>query len=202
MEEGLRFHLRLRDLEPDAPADVYRAYVDPLLGWLAQNFPGVDDHHLLTAIHDTLLAYVNRPERYDPGRLDLGAYLRMGARADLLNLLSRERRHQRGRVAFSVVELDAESGNLSGSDGEPSEHAEREEEAERCRGFLREVTKDWACGEKRVLELLLAGERKDDIYARALGIDDRPRAELEAEVKRVKDRVKKRLERKARDWHD
>ena len=39
------------------------------------------------------------------------------------------------------------------------------------------------------------GERKTAAYALALGIADRPAAEQRREVKRVKDRLQKRLER-------
>ena len=45
---------------------------------------------------------------------------------------------------------------------------------------------------------LLRGERADRVFAAALGIADRPAAELQAEVKRVKDRIRARLRRAAR----
>ena len=52
--------------------------------------------------------------------------------------------------------------------------------------------------EERVLDLMLVGERSTSAYAAALGLVDRPRAERAREAKRVKDRIKKRLERAGR----
>jgi hypothetical protein len=54
--------------------------------------------------------------------------------------------------------------------------------------------------ERRVLALMLDGERSSAAYAQVLGITGLPAAEQEREVKRAKDRIKKRLEREgARD---
>jgi hypothetical protein len=118
-EEGLRLHFRLCDLDPVAPADACRAYLEPLEGWLAVTQPSVDAHLRQTAIHDALVAYFERPGAYDPGRGDLAAYLRMSAQADLRNALRGEGRHHRSRVALSFVELRQGDGNLPGSEDEP-----------------------------------------------------------------------------------
>ncbi len=49
--------------------------------------------------------------------------------------------------------------------------------------------------ERRVMDLMLDGERKTRVYAEALGLSGLPAAEQKREIKRVKDRLKKRLER-------
>jgi hypothetical protein len=51
-------------------------------------------------------------------------------------------------------------------------------------------------GERRVLDLMLDGERSVAIYAEALGLDSSK--DIESEVKRVKDRIMSRM-RKLRD---
>ena len=52
-----------------------------------------------------------------------------------------------------------------------------------------------SAGEAAALELLRQGERKTAPYAAVLGITDLPEAEQRQQVKRVKDKLKKRLER-------
>jgi len=194
-EEGLSLHLRLCELDPVAPAELCRACLDPLVRWLETTFPWVDPHLRETAADEAVMAYLKAPQRYRPEKCPLPAYLQMAARRDLLNLLKRERRHHRHRVGWSVVELDEEAGNILGREEEPSRLLEDHEEAERWQALLRELRQTCSEGEQRVLDLMLAGERSTAAYALALGITGLPAAEQEREVKRVKDRLKKRLER-------
>jgi hypothetical protein len=59
------------------------------------------------------------------------------------------------------------------------------------------VRHDLNAGEERVLALMLDGERKTLAFAQALGIDQLPKKEQKAKVKRLKDKLKKRIERGA-----
>jgi RNA polymerase sigma-70 factor (ECF subfamily) len=198
-EEGLGFHVRLCSADATATADVCRAYLAPLLAWLATTFPRFEDALQATAAGDALMDYVQHPRRYDPERLDLGAYLRMAARGDLRNARCREQRHQGRRVPFSVVELDEDTGNISGREEDPALAAERREEAERGQALLRSVREQLTEGDRRVLDLMLQGERSTAVHAEALGLTALPVAEQEREVKRAKDRVTKRLQRGGRE---
>jgi hypothetical protein len=194
-EEGLRLHLRLLAQEADVSADICAAYLTPLEASLAGKFREVEPETLRTAAHDALIHYFDNPAAYDPQRGDLAKYLRMAARADLLNFLRTEKRHHRGRVAWSVVELDEDAGNLFGGEEEPLAQLQRDEEAERCRARLEWLRAGCTPEERRVLDLMLAGERASPVFAAALERSDLPADEQEREVKRVKDRLKKRLER-------
>lgn len=194
-EEGLRLHLRLGDLDPIAPADVCRAYLPALLGWLDGKYPSIDPHLRQSAAHDALLGYFLRPESYDPHRGDLGTFLRVTARSDLCNLLRSEGRHHRRRVAWPVVELDQESGYFSGVADDPATQADRQEEAEQWAAFWGELRERLSGEERRVLDLMLAGERRTAAFAEAAGLCHLAPEEQRREVKRVKDRIKKRLER-------
>ena len=193
-EEGLALHLHLRDLNPAAVADVCRVYINPLIEWVARKFAGVDSHLRATAVHEALMTYVRNPAAYDPNRGDLALYLRMAARWDLVNLLKRESKHQQGRVDWAVVEDEAEDGNLFGAD-DPSLQLLRAEESQQWQAFLGNVIAFFTEEERRVLELMLAGERKTEVYAHALRIEGSLTAEQEREVKKVKDRIMKRLQR-------
>jgi hypothetical protein len=52
----------------------------------------------MQAAADAVLNYAERPERFDPARLDLEGYLTMSAQGDLLNALAKHRRHREGPV--------------------------------------------------------------------------------------------------------
>jgi hypothetical protein len=194
-EEGLHLHLRLCAHDPVAPADLCRAYLVPLGDWVGVEFPTVDPHQRQTAVHEAVLSYLQRPQAYGPRRLPLDAYLRMTVRSDLGNLRRREGRHHRRRVAWSVVELGAERGYISGREEEPARRLERAEESAACAALLRSVAAGLTPAERHVLDLMLAGERRTPAFAEALGIADLPAADQERAVKRTKDRITKRLQR-------
>jgi RNA polymerase sigma-70 factor (ECF subfamily) len=193
--EGLGLHLRLCDLDPTAPADVCRAYLVPLVHWLEAKFPGFDPDLRETGAGEALWAYVQDPAKYHPERLDLAAYLRMAARGDLFNLQRQEQRHHRHRVPWSVVELGAEDGNLSGGGEDPADRLERDEEAKQMETVLQALLENCTPEERRVVEMMLAGERETSVIAAAVGWGHLPAEEQKREVKRVKDRIKKRFER-------
>ncbi len=192
--QGLALHLRLCDSDSIAPADLCRAYLGPLVAWLAARSGRVDQQICESAAHDALVTYVRNPRTYDPARGDLGAYLRMAARGDLFNLLQREAKHEKGRVAWMGVEDAGGAGNIPGED-DPTSRAEREEEAGRAKAFLAAIAEGFTRRERDVLNLMLAGEHKTSPFASALGVDSLSETEQRREVKKVKDRILKRIQR-------
>jgi hypothetical protein len=193
-EEGLALHLQLCDLNPTAVADVCRAYLQPLLDWLARQFGDIDADLRQMAAHDALFNYVQNPGSYKPDRGDLAVFLRMAARRDLWNLLQRERRHHRDRVAWDSVADAVADGNLSRDEEAPAE-LEQAEETRQWRDLLAALLTNFTEAERQVLDLMLAGERRTAEYALVLGLANLAPAEQEREVKKVKDRIKKRLQR-------
>jgi hypothetical protein len=195
-EEGLALHLRLcAGDDPVAVADLYRVYLGPLSAWLEARCPCLDPHLWQTAAEDAVMTYAMRPSAYDPRRAGLAAYLRLAARGDLLNILRAQNKHRQKRIAWSAVEQAADAGNVFESDPEPLEQLAREEEAAAARVVLCAVAQTCTDEERRVLDLMLAGEHKTDAFAVALGLADRPAAEQRRAVKKVKDRLKQRLKR-------
>ncbi len=197
--DGLGLHVRLCELDATAPADVCRAYFDPLLHFLERAYPGVDPHARLSAVDDVLFKYFQRPQAYDPARGELATYLRLAAWRRLQTLLRREKRHVRGKIPWSAVEDDPVGAHIPGEE-EPSVALERAEEERAYHALLQSLTETFTAEERRVLDLILAGERRTAVFAEALGLSDSPPDEQERQVKRVKDRIKKRLER-GRDTH-
>lgn len=199
-EAARALHQRLLDGDPVASSDLAVAYLDWLAAWLARTNPRDERHLCDTAAEDAILGLSKRPAAYDPERLGLEAYLRMAATRDLQNLRSRERRHSRHRADLDAVELSPDAGKyLWDEAGDPARIVERREEAMANETVLAPrlaaAREGLSEAEAWALELLRQGERKTAPYAAALGITHLPLAEQRQQVKRVKDKLKKRLER-------
>jgi len=193
-------HHRLLAADPVAPSDLAVAYLGYLGRYLRERNPAIDDEFCQTAAEDAIMALSKRPQSYDPARATLIAYLRLSAQGDLRSLLARERRHRSHQANLESVELSGVVGKEVGDDTyDPAVLVEaRESVSEVMRqrlaipaGVLQGLTP----GEISALRLMAEGERRTPAYAQALGITDLPLTEQRHEVKRVKDRLQKRLER-------
>ncbi len=176
-------------------AETCRAYLPGLLTYLQRRFSRVDPHLCEEAAATTLIDYVKAPERFDPSRGELGRYLQMSARRDLFNLLRRERRQRPGHVLRFSVEIVEEHGNPFQED-EPLDRLVRDEEAAQRDALLRSIEAECDEPERRVLRLMLEGEADTAAFAAALGIGHHSAEEQARAVKRVKDRIKKRIGRR------
>lgn len=93
-----QIHQRLLDRDPIAPSDLAETYLPLLIDHLKKKFKRVPEHDVTQAAVDAVLNYAERPERFDPVRLDLEGYLTMSAQGDLLNTLAKHRRRRHGPV--------------------------------------------------------------------------------------------------------
>jgi RNA polymerase sigma factor (sigma-70 family) len=203
-EDELALHRRLVDGEVTAFADLAKTFLDPLIKWLvAKNNSNIPEELCIEAAEDALIALVKNPASFklDRGKR-LGGYLCMSARGDLRNLLRDERRHR--KKSLEVVELSTQDGKYLVTDDDPSLPLQIQEESEQARREIIPVVSDGLSeGESRVLDLILQGERKTTVFAQALGIDHLPKKEKADEVNRVKNKIKKRIERgKTGDGHE
>jgi hypothetical protein len=124
----------------------------------------------------------------------------MSAGGDLKNLLRAERRHSQRRADWEAVEQSAVVGkNLWDESTDPAVIVERrEDEARRAANppaIPSAVMLGLTPGEVKALQLMCDGEKKTRAYASALGVSHLPFAEQQQIVKRVKDKLKKRLKR-------
>jgi DNA-directed RNA polymerase specialized sigma24 family protein len=170
--------------DPDTGGAFAGLVVRPLEADLARRFRRVDPHAVTTAVGVAILAFLKRPDAYDPGRKSLPAYLRLIAHRKLLNVLEAEGRHHRGRIPWEPVEDSAPARNEDVEGGTLADHP-----------GLRAVIESLSEADRVVLDLHLDGERRTAVFAAAMGIADRPAAEQAAEVKRVKDKITARLKR-------
>lgn len=196
----MELHRRLVDGDPVAPSDLAVAYLDSLVAWLSEQNPRLDHAIHSEAASEAICSLIKQPQSFDPSRASLAAYLRMSAQADLKNVLRREGRHHRRRESLETVALSPDAGKYLGRECDPSFSMQIEEERRKAQPVEIEVAKGLTEAELSALELVRSGERKTAAFAMALGITHLPVAEQKAQVKRVKDRLKKRLERTRR--HD
>ena len=194
-EEGLVLHQRLLlDNYRSASNALCECYLDPLIDWLRGKNRRAHPDDCAEAAETALTNYFNQPKKFDPTKLALDAFLRMAARRDLLNLYRGESRHHRLRDHDFRVEEDGCVGNSLQDD--PLTVLSRREEQADARRIVESIRVACSEPERVVLELLIDGERESIRYATPLGVEHLPEKEMRREVKRVQDRLKKRIERK------
>lgn len=193
-------HERLLNRDPTAPSDLAVAFLEPLITWLTEQNPSIDSHMIAEAGEEAILALIRRPESYKPELATLEAYLRMSARGDLRNLLQRESHLACRREPWTSVELSPKSAEYLGVDDDPSLPMQvAEEKAKRAAGVAPAVRAGLTEPELRVLELMLEGERTTAAFAEAYGIGNLPVDEKRRVIKRIKDKLQKRLDRTGYD---
>ena len=96
--------------DPVGPADFGVAFLYRLIAWLQATNTAVDPMACGEAAGEAIVGFINNPNGYDPDRLGVEAFLRMAAQRDLQNLLRKERRHQKNRRDWNVVEQTSEDG--------------------------------------------------------------------------------------------
>jgi len=200
-EEELSLHRRLLEGDVTAPADLATRFHDSLIAWLVEkNSSEVPEEFCIEAAEDAWMALVKKPTSYDPSRgKRLGAYLCMSAQGDLKNILRREGRYRR-HATLEDVELSPEAGKYLAVNDDPLRYLERQEESAKVtRTVVAPAREGLSEAESRALDLMLHGERKTAVFAEALGITHLPTNVQRTEVKRLKDKLKKRIERETSD---
>jgi len=184
---------RLLRNDPTAFAELCEQILPHLVAFLQSIFPQQEIHNLEMVAIDVLLRFQAKPEKYDPQKLSLAAYLRMAARGDVLNLLDKNRRRERRLV--NLEDLSAES------EGNPiEEHFALDEWLEQHTDLSRQellaaLDAELDPSDKDILLLMMEGVRETHRYAQVMGITYQDEMEQRREVKRAKDRLIKQLQR-------
>ncbi|MCC6179782.1 MAG: hypothetical protein IT305_31095 [Chloroflexi bacterium] len=185
-------HARLLQADPTATSDLAIRFLAPLADWLRGAFRRVDPDVLESVATDLILNLGQRPTQYDPDKGGLMAYLRMAAKADVLNALKRERRRTSHEMPLEVVELRPPARNTSWAGAsDPADAVADAADGAAIASALEHLD----ARDREVVRLMMQRERRTAIFADVLGVHDRPPAEQAREVKRVKDRLKKHLQR-------
>jgi RNA polymerase sigma-70 factor, ECF subfamily len=183
-------HERLLAEDVTAPAELAEALLDPLIHRLTKKYPQLPDPDLLfDAVIDALMSYVKLPAQFDPARRSLIGYLFMAAEGDLRNALAKHKRLRQKEIPLENVELEVAAGN--------SEIEEVNSETEPEEGKLRQALPRIFGDPKDLVmvKLMISGERTTEAFVEVLKLQHLSIEQQRREVKRHKDRLKKRLER-------
>lgn len=193
-DDAMRLYRRLLERDPVAPADFAVAFLKPLMAWLRRTNRAVDPVACEEAAGEAIVCFLNDPTKFDPQCLGVEAFLRMAAQRDLQNLLRKERRHQKNRRDWNVVERASPDGKYLGREDDPSLPLQIVE-ARQQQALPAAQRKQLTDVEQRFWEQMQQGERRHSVFAVILGNTHLPEDEQRRQVKRVKDRLKKRQER-------
>jgi len=183
-------HERLLAGDVTAPAELAEALLEPLLQRLARKYPQLPDPNILyDAVTDALMSYIRCPAQFDPARLGLIGFLVMAADGDLRNALAKEKRRRQKEISLEVVDLGAAAGNNEVREG----NFDTEPGREKLRQELPRIFTDPT--DLAMVELIISGERTIAAFVEVLQLRHLPVEQQRREVKRHKDRLKKRLER-------
>jgi RNA polymerase sigma-70 factor, ECF subfamily len=165
--------------------DLLEAFMDQMESFVRRDPKWPCDQEMAhDAIVDVLLSYVETPERYNPARARLVSYLTKAAKYRVRDRLkSRSSESEREQNHASVVELWRSS---------PKDILENSVEAARVMDQLKNHLDE---KDLIALHLFLSQERSSLVWAQTLGLDTSDEERMQQEVKRIKDRLMKILQR-------
>lgn len=180
-------HGRLIEGSRTASLDLFREALDPIVGHLMRAVAGITEEDAHDCAMEAIISHINQPDTFDPAKSSLWTFLCMIAQGDARDVIRKRLGHGHLMEKHGYnIELWVGHAN---NEYEQSDWKKDAEKIMRLHGdFI--VQND---GERRVLELILDGERTVKAYAEALGLD--PSTDVAAEVKRVKDRINLRLKK-------
>lgn len=184
---------------PTAFAQLAELALPHLINFLRQEFRQVEPHLHETAAIDSLLTYHQAPQKFNPDKLSLFAYLRMAARHDLLNAIDKNNRQKRPLVNIDEPTINAQLiANADPGDDDDSFAEWLSTDSDLAeQTLLRNYENTLTSTDRQLFLLMLNGVRETEPYAEILGISHAPLPEQRAEVKRAKDRLTKSLRRYA-----
>lgn len=184
-------------------AELCEVALPHLSHFLQAQFPQFETHMHDGVAADTLLAYHERPQQYDPARLSLFAYLRMAARRDFLNAIDKKTRQEQRLLdiddpAIQTILTDEPSPEeLHLSEAWLQEYTGLNREA-----FLEAFSVTLPESDRRIFDLMLTGTRQTEPYAALMGLSLLSVPTQRQEVKRAKDRIMVRFKRFAQSFMD
>ena len=204
-EEWLsQVHERLLTKDPTAPADFAEKVLDILIKKLSSKYYYLNDPDIvIDSVSDALLSYIKKPEQFRPSKRGLLGYLQMAAEGDLKNALSKVSRRYKKECVTDDVELTLLGGNISlrkCRDQDETFLSDDEHKLKRLYGRIGTLFKDPK--DLQMAELILKGERLTTMFAKVLGLEKASITVQKCEVKRNKDRIKKKIERHLKGAHE
>lgn len=196
-DELLVLHQALLDGDVTAPALLAEQLLPLLGGKLRPAWSGLTDPQILeSAIGFSVAKYLRNPETYDPSGRSLVNYLAMDIDGDVKNELKK-----RQPVAMSgevieqeLVEVGIRERNLTAED-EALDGLDPFDLPQETVAAARRQLAQLSPRDRELAQLVVDELRSYAVWADKLGITHLPLDDQVREVKRNKDRIKKKLER-------
>ena len=154
-------HGRLIEGSRTASLDLFREALDPIISYLMRAIDGITEEDAHDRAMEAIIGHINQPDTFDPAKSSLWTFLCMIAQGDARDAV--RKRFEHGRLLEKHgynIEL---WGGRANKEYEQSEWKKDAEKIMRLHGdFI--VQND---GERRVLDLILDGERTVSAYAEA-----------------------------------
>lgn len=177
-------HERVLAGDPVAPVDVFKAWMDPIANALRSDLRCSDDEAYDSGV-DAVLAYLEEPGKYDRGKGRLSSYVMDIAKKRAIDRLrTRTAAERRDNRYAAAVELRTVN---------PKDVLEAAVEARKLWQKVENAVPDER--DRRMLKLILEGERSTDAFAEALELGVLSPLAQRRLVKQHRDRLMKVLER-------
>lgn len=185
-EEEMLLHQRLLERDPLAYFDVFPMYMERIAKKLEELRYDVDVAR--DAALDTVLAYREKPERYDPRKVHLFTYI-MG--------VARHKAVDRWRSVQAQGHREKKQADVELLRRTPKDPVEQMETYVRVRQLMDLLEEEGALNEQdqAMFRLFLMGEGSTEELAKVLRLPPMSREDQQLEVKRHRDRLMKRLGR-------
>jgi RNA polymerase sigma-70 factor, ECF subfamily len=191
-----QIHQDLLAGDPEAPRRLVSACQGRLHSILKRKYAYLPREAVEDAVNDALLALIGRPERYDPGRGSLMNLLVHVGANKLKDHLRALVRREWEIAAGGPVELERlEANNAQEDAGKEADPEGLSPEVEELLQQLLPEPED-----RRVWDLVCAGRTSVEEFSAALEIVHLPCEERKREVKRHRDRVIKKVQRRREDF--
>ncbi len=189
----------LRDGDPDAPDRLISRCAPGLHAFLRSRFAFLPAETRADAANDALLALISNPERYQPERGgSVSTYLAAIARHKALDAL-RTLQRQREIFVGGTVELAlVEAKNYRAHDETPLDPSDPDVLPPEAEALLNEILPDPR--DRRLWECLSQGRTEVADVAPLLGLAALSPEQRQAEWKRHRDRVMKRVQRRRQEF--
>lgn len=190
-------HARLLAGDPVATDRMVSECLRPVERILARRHMALPREAVTDAACDALLAYFRSPERFDPSRGHLLSYLVAIGDFRLRDWLRAQMRrdsreiHVGGTEELALFETNIQRSSYHHDTKVPGNSDSVSPEMEM---LVRDILPNER--DRRVLALIVDGRTEVDAYAAALGILESPAEERRILVKRHRDRILKRLQRR------
>lgn len=178
-----------------ALSKLYDSLGNTILTKLKSRYPKFakqDEGLFFEAVNDAFFGYFKNPFTFDSSKSSLQRFLEIAAERDLINILSREKKHLQTRKAPQDVELEEKFWNSVTKEGKT---ADGQLIAKQSMQQINTELNNYFENELDIVlaKLVISGERETQVFSIALGIESLDALKQRKEVKKHKDRIKKVL---------